>query len=148
MNRLGFKSRIALFGSAAALALTIGSAANAQVEEQQQTPPPLQADQAETRQGNPAIVVTAQKREERIQDVPISISVVDQEKILDSGSSQLVDYAAYVPGFQVDNAGSPGRSTRPGSTMPPRPIARTRSSRWWRSWSRAVTRSWPRCATT
>ena len=110
MNRLGFKSRIALFGSAAALALTIGSAANAQVEEQQQTPAP-QADQAETRQGNPDIVVTAQKREERIQDVPISISVVDQEKILDSGSSQLVDYAAYVPGFQVDNAGSPGRST-------------------------------------
>jgi len=123
MNRLGLTSRIALFGSAAALALTLGSAANAQVQEQQVPPQEDQSaqvqeqqaspqdDQSASEQGNPDIVVTAQKREERIQDVPISISVVNQEQILDSGSSQLVDYAAYVPGFQVDNAGSPGRST-------------------------------------
>lgn len=57
------------------------------------------------------IVVTAQKREQSIQDVPISISVVDGEKMLQSGGAQLIDYAAYVPGLQVDNAGSPGRST-------------------------------------
>jgi outer membrane receptor protein involved in Fe transport len=109
MNRLGITSRIALFGSAAVLAVTVGSAANAQVPEEQA---PSQEDQSATeQQGNQDIVVTAQKREERLQDVPISISVVDQEQILNSGASQLVDYAAYVPGFQVDNAGSPGRST-------------------------------------
>src|SRR3546814_4078142 len=28
-----------------------------------------------------------------------------------SGASQLADYAVYVPGLQIDNAGSPGRST-------------------------------------
>lgn len=58
-----------------------------------------------------AIVVTAQKRTERLQDVPISISVVSGEQMQQSGGSQLSDYAAYVPGLQVDNAGSPGRST-------------------------------------
>jgi iron complex outermembrane recepter protein len=57
------------------------------------------------------IVVTAQKRDERVQDVPISISVVSGERMQQSGGSQLTDYAAYVPGLQVDNAGSPGRST-------------------------------------
>jgi len=61
--------------------------------------------------GDDEIVVTAQKREERLQDVPISISVVGGQQMQQSGGSQLADYAAYVPGFQVDNAGSPGRST-------------------------------------
>lgn len=58
-----------------------------------------------------AIIVTAQKRAERVQDVPISISVVGGEQMQQSGGSQLLDYAAYVPGLQVDNGGSPGRST-------------------------------------
>lgn len=57
------------------------------------------------------VVVTAQKRDERLQDVPISISVVSGEQMQQSGGAQLTDYAAYVPGLQVDNAGSPGRST-------------------------------------
>ncbi len=57
------------------------------------------------------IVVTAQKRVQNVQDVPISISVVGGEQMQESGGSQLADYAAYVPGLQVDNAGSPGRST-------------------------------------
>lgn len=61
--------------------------------------------------GDDEIVVTAQKREERLQDVPISISVVGGQQMQQSGATQLTDYAAYVPGFQVDNAGSPGRST-------------------------------------
>ncbi|WHO38412.1 TonB-dependent receptor [Sphingobium sp. AP49] len=61
--------------------------------------------------GDDAIIVTAQKRAERVQDVPISISVVGGEQMLQSGGSQLLDYAAYVPGLQVDNGGSPGRST-------------------------------------
>lgn len=66
---------------------------------------------AATARENTEIVVTAQKRTERLQDVPISISVVTGEQMQQSGGSQLTDYAAYVPGLQVDNAGSPGRST-------------------------------------
>ena len=58
MIRLGFTSRIALFGSAAALAMTIGGAANAQVQEQA----PPQEDQSATDEDNAEIIITAQKR--------------------------------------------------------------------------------------
>src|SRR5918993_3177235 len=108
MIRLGLNSRNTLLASVGLIGLALGSVANAQVQEQQA--PPEEYQSATDADGG-EIIVTAQKREERIQDVPISISVVDQEKILSSGASQLIDYAAYVPGFQVDNAGSPGRST-------------------------------------
>jgi len=70
---------------------------------------PAQAQEAPATDGE--IVVTAQKRVQNIQDVPISISVVGGEQMQQAGSAQLTDYAAYVPGLQVDNAGSPGRST-------------------------------------
>jgi outer membrane receptor protein involved in Fe transport len=56
------------------------------------------------------ILVTAQKREENLQDVPVSISVVEGEELVKSGSSQLIDFAPYVPGFAVTNLGTPGQS--------------------------------------
>ena len=57
------------------------------------------------------VIVTAQKRAERIQDVPVAVSVVSGSQLVDSGSVQLTDYAAYVPGMYVDSGGSPGQST-------------------------------------
>ncbi|MBY8821906.1 TonB-dependent receptor domain-containing protein [Sphingomonas colocasiae] len=57
------------------------------------------------------IVVTAQKREENLQDVPISISVVGGEKLRQTGASQLTDFGPYVAGLQVDSGGTPGQST-------------------------------------
>lgn len=57
------------------------------------------------------VIVTAQKREERIQDVPVAVSVVAGAQLVNSGSVQLTDYAAYVPGMYVDSSGVPGRST-------------------------------------
>ncbi|HWN07650.1 MAG TPA: TonB-dependent receptor [Steroidobacteraceae bacterium] len=57
------------------------------------------------------VIVTAQKRAERIQDVPVAVSVVAGSQLVDSGSVQLTDYAAYVPGMYVDSGGSPGLST-------------------------------------
>lgn len=56
------------------------------------------------------IVVTAQKRVENLQDVPVSISVVGNRQLEDLHVTQLTDIAAYVPGFQVDNTGSPGQT--------------------------------------
>lgn len=56
------------------------------------------------------IVVTAQKREENVQKVPESISVVSGKTLVQAGSSQLTDFAPYVPGFTVTNAGTPGQS--------------------------------------
>ena len=72
---------------------------------------PAQAQEAAAIEAAGEIVVTAQKRVQNVQDVPISISVVGGEQMQQSGASQLADYAVYVPGLQIDNAGSPGRST-------------------------------------
>ena len=72
---------------------------------------PAKAQEAAAIETAGEIVVTAQKRVQNVQDVPISISVVGGEQMQQAGSAQLTDYAAYVPGLQVDNAGSPGRST-------------------------------------
>ncbi|WP_299768888.1 TonB-dependent receptor [uncultured Pseudoteredinibacter sp.] len=50
------------------------------------------------------IVVTAQKREQSLQDVPISVSAVDGEKMAEAGISNLEDLSAYVPNFQQANS--------------------------------------------
>jgi iron complex outermembrane recepter protein len=56
------------------------------------------------------IVVTAQKREENVQDVPASISVLGDEQIEKFQARQLSDFAAYIPGMQVDSGGTPGQA--------------------------------------
>jgi iron complex outermembrane receptor protein len=115
MNRMHHRGRAALFSSAAILALAFTSPAAAQqpqppglAQNNSQQPVP---DKPVTDESSQAIIVTAQKRPEMLLHVPVSISVVRGEQIQQSGGSQLTDYAAYVPGLQVDNAGSPGRST-------------------------------------
>jgi len=57
------------------------------------------------------IIVTAQKRSENLQDVPVSISVVDSQQLQNLQVTQLADVAPYVPGLQVESAGSPGQTT-------------------------------------
>jgi iron complex outermembrane receptor protein len=57
------------------------------------------------------IVVTAQKREQNLQDVPISISVVSGDEMKEQGAASLTDYAGYVPGLQVTTTGTPGQTT-------------------------------------
>ena len=57
------------------------------------------------------ITVTAQKREEAITDIPVSISVVSGERLTSLGVGSLVDFAAYVPGVNVGSGGSPGQTS-------------------------------------
>lgn len=57
------------------------------------------------------IIVTAQKREENLQDVPVSISVVGDEQLQNMHVTQLTDIGAYVPGLQVNSGGSPGQTS-------------------------------------
>ncbi|QNH22135.1 TonB-dependent receptor [Xanthomonas sp. GW] len=45
------------------------------------------------------ITVTAQKRSERLQDVPMSIQVLNTEKMSSEGSYKLADYFAQLPGL-------------------------------------------------
>jgi iron complex outermembrane recepter protein len=56
------------------------------------------------------VVVTAEKREQNIQEVPSSISVINDVELDNLHATQLTDYAPYVPGFQVNSAGSPGQT--------------------------------------
>ena len=56
------------------------------------------------------LVVTAQKRAEDIQDVPISISALPNQFIEDSGLTNVLDMSQYVPNVQI-NALTDSRST-------------------------------------
>lgn len=60
----------------------------------------------------PDIVVTAQKRVERLQDVPAAVSVVNTKALTESNRSRLRDFAASVPGFQASpSPGGGGQQT-------------------------------------
>jgi iron complex outermembrane recepter protein len=47
------------------------------------------------------IVVTAQKRAESLQDVPISVSAMSGEKLAEAGIPSMSDFSAYIPNFTV-----------------------------------------------
>ena len=61
----------------------------------------LKEDQSEARETLEAITVTAQKTEENIQEVPISMSVIDEFTIEDRNIDNLEDIAQYIPGLQI-----------------------------------------------
>jgi outer membrane receptor protein involved in Fe transport len=99
MNRLGFTSRFALLGSAAVLAITLGNAANAQVQEQQAPP---QEDQSATDADGGEIIITAQKREEAILDIPQSVTVVGGDTLERTHAVTFQDYLSQVPGLSME----------------------------------------------
>jgi outer membrane receptor protein involved in Fe transport len=51
------------------------------------------------------IVVTAQKREESLQDVPLSVAAISGDKLLEAGIQRMDDLKAYVPNFQMTETG-------------------------------------------
>jgi len=54
--------------------------------------------------GGPAlteIIVTAQKREERLQDVPVSVTAISSQTLLESNQLRLQDYYTLIPGLSV-----------------------------------------------
>ena len=57
------------------------------------------------------VVATAQKRSENIMEVPAGISVINEGRLESLNAARLTDYAAYIPGFQVDSGGAPGQTT-------------------------------------
>lgn len=52
------------------------------------------------------IIVTAQKREERLQDVPLSVSAISSESLLDRNQTRIQDYFANVPGLNISAQGN------------------------------------------
>ncbi|MVZ96744.1 TonB-dependent receptor [Sphingorhabdus sp. IMCC26285] len=68
--------------------------------------PMASAQTAEDENTDFEIVVTAQKREQNLQDVPIPIQVVSDEFINDLAADNISDISRFIPGLEV-SAGSP-----------------------------------------
>ena len=60
------------------------------------------------------VVVTAQKREEHLSDVPVPVTVLNANVLADNDQVRLADYYNQVPGLNLatDNRGSPAASMR------------------------------------
>lgn len=59
----------------------------------------------------PAVVVTAQKREEDVQRIPMSVSVVGNTEIQDAGIQNTRELSRYVPNIYVRDAGNYHQTT-------------------------------------
>ncbi|SMQ73334.1 Outer membrane receptor proteins, mostly Fe transport [Altererythrobacter xiamenensis] len=88
--------------SASALAIAVASPAIAQQA-------PAQT-QAQAPRGVPTIVVTAQKRSEDLQDVPVSVSAIGEEGLEELNIDTFEDYLDQLPTVTAGGSG-PGQST-------------------------------------
>jgi iron complex outermembrane receptor protein len=79
------------------------------LSQETQTPPPPAPTAEEPQKVNEEIVVTARKREETVQEVPMSIAAPTESDLRDVGAETIEDVAANVAGFTVQNLG-PGQS--------------------------------------
>lgn len=69
-------------------------------------PPALAQDQTTSALVLETITVTAQKREERLQDVPLAVTALTAGSLAESHQLQLKDYYASVPGLNVNSIGN------------------------------------------
>ena len=91
-------TRTALAGSAAVAALCAAGGAWAQEQESERGTTVSE------------LVVTADKREMNLQEVPASVSAVSGDSLQELGVGQLSDLTALVPGFNISDLGSPGQT--------------------------------------
>jgi iron complex outermembrane receptor protein len=96
LSRLGRISLIGLAGAAAALP----AAAWADVDDRDA---PARPDEASSREGE--IVVTAQRREEKSVDVPITIASLGADQLATANVNALSDTAKLTPGLRFDTQG-------------------------------------------
>ncbi|MBK5258024.1 MAG: TonB-dependent receptor [Thermoanaerobaculia bacterium] len=79
----------------------------------QETQPPPQekrtAEEEKKAKVTEEMVVTARKREETVQDVPMSVAAPSEQELRDMGAETMEDVSANVAGFTVQNLG-PGQS--------------------------------------
>lgn len=86
-------------GSAVALALTAGMAARAQ-----------EADAAPAAQsGREEIIVTAQRRTERLREIPQSVTVISERTFERQNATRFEDYAGLIPSFSLESE-TPGQT--------------------------------------
>ncbi len=70
------------------------------------TTPALAQDSAAEEADSNTIIVTAQRRAEALEEVPMSVSVVTAETLANSGVNTMRDLANVTSGFQLNNSGS------------------------------------------
>lgn len=92
--------RATLLAGAAAGAL-LAAPASAQDNNTSQVSPPQEADGASARLPENTIIITARRRNEQAQEVPLAISVLDQRAINDTGSSSIYKIQQLTPTLQV-----------------------------------------------
>jgi iron complex outermembrane receptor protein len=82
-------------------------------QQQSQAPQPKTPEQKAEEDKKPKVneemVVTARKREETVQEVPMSVAAPTESELRDRGAETIEDVAANVAGFAVQNLG-PGQS--------------------------------------
>ena len=127
--------RIVLLSGAAAASLAFAGAAHAQTQTGTDagSPPPSTANVQPAdptadpgADSAPDIIVTATKRNERLQDVPASVAVVTASNLAQEGAVRFQDYGSRIPGLsltsgrtgntQITLRGITTGSAQPGST--------------------------------
>ncbi len=99
-SRLG----TALLSSVAAFALAIPALAQAEDQE-----PITTSSDEESSLGLGVVVVTAQRRQENLQDVPLSVTAIPREEILKKDLSDLSRLEQVVPGLRLARSGAAQR---------------------------------------
>ncbi|RDC60865.1 hypothetical protein HME9302_02081 [Alteripontixanthobacter maritimus] len=93
-----------LYGAASLIALSVTSPVVAQ-----SVSPGESASDGQIAPEDRVIVVTAQKREQDLTEVPSSITVLDGEALENIGAVNFEDYAKYIPGLGSSSQGGPGQ---------------------------------------
>lgn len=83
----------------AALALSVGVSSGALAQAVETAPAATAASAATSENGQADIIVTAQKRAERLQDVPISITTQSAAQLQSAGVQTTKDLTKVVPGL-------------------------------------------------
>ena len=107
MNRLGPRSRAAIWVASASL-LTIATTSPALAQDEVQTPETAQTDtvQDTSGQSEQEIFVTAQFREQRLQDTPLAITAIPSELLEARSQDNLVEVANQAPNVVLRQQGA------------------------------------------
>ena len=94
--------------TAIALTLAFGATGSALAQDAAQAAP--SGPQTATPQELDVVTVTANKREENIREVAVSITKLSEQQLENINATQMTDYANYVPGLAVQSLGTPGQT--------------------------------------
>jgi outer membrane receptor for ferrienterochelin and colicin len=103
------------------------------------------APESEAESGE-AIIVTARRQEERLQDVPASVAVLTATTLERTGATNAQDFAQLTPGVTIVTGTAETGDTQVTSAASTARATRKARSRWWSTaYSRPTRRSSIRC---